>query len=376
MHDPVDNAECPGCGARSTLDPELEYLGARSCGACAGWFLDRDASYRLFVVELRHSSDEIAGLLALPGARKRRCPACDNETSAIVLHGEELDLCPTCGSSWLAPGMMARLTGGAHGVAQEARPAPAQRPPNPFGAPPSSRPANPFGPPPTSAPHPASPRATSAPHPASPPASSAPHPVTPQPVTPSEPVTPPPVEAAAPPVTAPATTLPAPVESGPSPRARRLLRVGKSAPRGALTTSAAAEAAPQGTAAPSASRGKMALVAGGLLAAVVMLGLGVFALSGGDEVEVQQASAQPEDATKKYAAYLRHYRFGGRNVDWWSERLTELSAGGAAPDEKTFRITKQRAEQHGLVVTEQPGRVDVTLSEPLVARLLERLEIE
>ena len=79
---------------------------------------------------------------------------------------------------------------------------------------------------------------------------------------------------------------------------------------------------------------------------------------------------------QKYAAYLRHYRFGGRNLDWWSARLSELSAGGAAPDEKLFTITKGRAERLGLVVIERPGRVEVTLSEPLTARLLERLEVK
>lgn len=102
--------------------------------------------------------------------------------------------------------------------------------------------------------------------------------------------------------------------------------------------------------------------------------LGFFALVHDADEEVVVA-VTPPSASEKYGSYLRHYRFGGRNLDWWSTRLTELSPGGSATDERMYALTKARAERLGLVVSEQAGRVEVTLSEALVTRLLERLEV-
>lgn len=151
------------------------------------------------------------------------------------------------------------------------------------------------------------------------------------------------------------------------------------AARAASVTSAASAIAdgarPKGAtsaALPARSRLPLILV-GGALIFVVSVGAGLAVFSGGQDDAVIEKKEL--DATAKYAAFLRHYRFGGRHLDWWSARLTELAPGGAAQDAKLFTLTKDRAQRLGLVLDEQPGRVDVQLSEPLAARLLERLEV-
>ncbi len=391
MHDLVDNAECPGCGARSTLDPEHVYPGARSCGACSGWFLERDAAYRFLVEELATSSDHIARLLAAPGARKRRCPACDKDMSAIVILGEEVDLCAGCGGAWLAPGGMMSLSRGRYGApsTRQSTPpgtltGPPSAPPSPFGLPTGERPASPFGPPAGTAPFAAAttemPRAITFPS-----ADAAP-------LGPAEMSRGPGAPAVAALAAAPSDELElarplqhpsaAVDDEVTEPRRRRakrpksaapVMKIGKSVPS-AGGAAARFEGASLGSVAAAARwRGKLPWLAGG--AAVVVVALVVaFAVAGEEEAPVSPAAEA--NSAQKYAAYLRHYRFGGRHLDWWSERLSALAPGGATPDAKTFLITKDRAQRLGLVVTEQPGRVQVTLSEPLSARLLDRLEVE
>lgn len=391
MHDLVDNAECPGCRARSSLDPEHSYPDARACGACRGWFLERDTAYRFLVEELGTSTNDIARMLAKPGARRRRCPACGKDMSAIVILGDDVDLCPGCGGAWLPPGAMQKLSRGRYG--KEAAPtgaltvpahrsalppegaarsqsgvatAPPSAPPSPFGLPTGERPASPFG----------RPRDTAA-------AATAEMPRA---------VTFPSFDGAPLDQRAGALDLARPsgrvdgsasveamggVAAGREPEraaARHpVVRVGKSASTATGASNGSFDGTALGTA--GVTRSKLAYLLGGaaLLAAAVIVVVVLAVTGGSDEEETPQA--QP-DATQKYAAYLRHYRFGGRNLDWWSARLTELSPGGAAADEKLFALTKDRAQRLGLVISEHPGRVEVKLSEPLTARLLDRLEVQ
>lgn len=399
MHDLVDNAECPGCGARSTLDFEHGYPSARSCGACRGWFLERDTAYRFLVEDLGTASADIARMLATPGARQLRCPACDKRMSAIVVSGNDVDLCPGCGAAWLPPGVMHRLSGGHHGVeGPRGTPTPSvdRRAAAPRSAPPAavaeaaasvslSSAPSPFGLPGNSAPFGAPRPATSSPLSdvsSSQGRSAAATSEMPRAVSfpssdgvvggygeielelarPTRGATDPRIMPSEPPRSA-----------GKRARARPPVKVGKEPAKRDVARTDSFEAAPLGTAG-STGHKKLILIAGGAALALTLVVIVLVISLGGPDEEV--AAEPQQQGAESYATYLRHYHFGGRDLDWWSARLTELSPGGAAADARTYLLTKDRAQRLGLVVTEHPGRVEVTLSAPLTARLLERLEVQ
>lgn len=284
----------------------------------------------------------------------------------VLLHRDDADICGSCRGTWLPPGAMERLSRGRYGRKPSSTSANTSVP-SPFGPPPVSSPTNPFGPPP------ASPRTPTTSPPASPPepVTTAPVPAStsspaPPSVTVPEPVPPPPETSALPEPSSAATS---------SFGMRPQLHVGKAAPR-SVPQQPLENAASRGT---GVDRGFSLKLLVGFSAVVLLAILAVVGtlLVGGDKEEQAEVvvTSSSTTSTEKYGAYLRHYRFGGRNLDWWSARLTELAPGGAAADAKAYALTKARAERLGLVVDEKPGRVDVSLSEPLVARLLERLEV-
>lgn len=94
------------------------------------------------------------------------------------------------------------------------------------------------------------------------------------------------------------------------------------------------------------------------------------------------ACRKPPDAPKgpidpaKYAGYLTRYPFGGHRVEWWEARLTDLQPGGAHADPALYNMTVERAQQNGLVVTNQNGRTLVMPNAQLATLIINRLGVK
>jgi hypothetical protein len=110
------------------------------------------------------------------------------------------------------------------------------------------------------------------------------------------------------------------------------------------------------------------------------LALGFAGCPKGDDVVigpdggVLEASKKAIDAAK-YAAYMTRYPFGGRTIEWWSVRLSELKSGPNA-DAAVYALTVQRAQANGLIVDDATSPVTVKPGPELTAKLLARMELE
>ena len=99
-------------------------------------------------------------------------------------------------------------------------------------------------------------------------------------------------------------------------------------------------------------------------------------LTGGEreQGDTPEAAKGPIDPSK-YAAYLVRYPFGGHRVEWWETRLEELAPGGAHADAALYQLTVERAQQNGLVVTNNNGRITVVPNPQLATTIIARLGV-
>jgi hypothetical protein len=381
-----DDAVCPACGGRGTLDPQSKAgPGARQCRTCSGWFLDRDAAYHFLVDELGVDGARIGQLLAAPGQRTRVCAACEDQTNAIVVRRCDVDLCGRCGAAFLLNEDMRVLSEGRLGGPPVPDPISGvhTKPPRPVSydepsLPPA--PLNPFGDPETSGPLPIPPGFKPPPPTRSSPGVPVFDPLASNETMPSMPRGG--TQSDVPTITEPHSEAPVSTDASASSSGLRRLRVGResSVSHGDLPAASSASSLPsasssQTPAVVAAESRKPVWIAAGL-AVVVLLGVGGWAAQQyllAEEREVDAPKEQDEES--RYAKYLRHYPFGGRTVAQWSEALNKVRPGGPAENRPLYSIAKQRAERMGLVVEEEAsGMVVVDLGKPLITRLLAKLE--
>lgn len=357
-----EGAACPGCG-NPTLSAEPTPPGAFSCQTCSGWFFDRDAAYHFLVEDVGLDGPAIGRMLSAPGARKRACAACGDETREIIAQGESVDLCGRCGAAFLDAPVLARLGGGRYGRAVP-RPITAvsaqppiedevreERPLLP------EAPLNPFGDPETSGPIPIPPGFTPPPPPTS--STTALSALAAQPRA---------AGASSPGASSPGLSSPAGLPA---------TAAGTSSSSAASTSdfSDARRSSGAVPAAPPTGARTVLLVAGAALVLLAVAGgvVGVVALSGedgGDEAAPEQS------ADERYARYLRHYPIGGQSVSVWAEHLTRFRPGGPEENAQLYALTKERASRAGLVVHEESAGVRVEMEPRLVKRMLKRLELQ
>jgi hypothetical protein len=75
-----------------------------------------------------------------------------------------------------------------------------------------------------------------------------------------------------------------------------------------------------------------------------------------------------------YASYLTRFPFGGRTLEWWQERLVELSPAGTHPDAALYALTVERAEKNGLVVEGKGSALTVRPDPKLTEIIMKRTE--
>lgn len=96
-------------------------------------------------------------------------------------------------------------------------------------------------------------------------------------------------------------------------------------------------------------------------------------------VVVASAVGCPKEAPKSYAPprdyslYLTRYPFGGQTLEWWQERVRDLSPGGKSADPTLLALTVDRARKNGLVVGDD-GVVKV--SPELTTHIIARMEAD
>ncbi|MBI1946850.1 MAG: zf-TFIIB domain-containing protein [Deltaproteobacteria bacterium] len=78
------------------------------CPRCHGRLLDTATSQRLFV-DILGIRAEVLLELARAGVPRGPCPSCDARIAEVRARGVLVDLCPSCGCSWLDGGELARL---------------------------------------------------------------------------------------------------------------------------------------------------------------------------------------------------------------------------------------------------------------------------
>jgi Zn-finger nucleic acid-binding protein len=400
-----ENALCPGCGTqRSLLYADKAGAGARQCIECGGWFLDRDAAYHFLVDELGVDGAGIGRLLAAPGARHRQCAACDGQTSAIVVRRGDVDLCGRCGAAFLLNEDMRELSNGrlggppipdpVSGVHAKPPPQPIsydevklpEAPTNPFGAPELSGPLplpEGFRPPTRPGARLASASGPMA-HDATSPTMSRRGTISDLPTV-SESYSdasisrPDRTRAASSDSARSASDL-APL-SGVDLSAPDLAAVSYPGGVPAASTSSSSMRAQDsagggaGQAAPRRRGLAIALASAGLLVLVGVGGGAWFVLGADEPADVEQPA---DDDGARYAKYLRHYPFGGRNVDEWAAALNLVRPGGPQENRPLYAVAKQRALRLGLVVDDarEGAPVVVDLGEPLVKQLLKKLEVK
>lgn len=97
---------CPRDQAQ--LRPGSGALAEDVCPRCHGRLLDTAATQRLFV-DILGVNAEMLLELARAGVPRFTCPGCSARIAEVRARGVLVDLCPSCGSSWLDGGELARL---------------------------------------------------------------------------------------------------------------------------------------------------------------------------------------------------------------------------------------------------------------------------
>lgn len=309
-------ASCPECRNQGMLSWQMSPRRQRVCNACAGTFLSKDEAYALLVRDGAWDTEVLGVRFASSTPTGVPCLDCGERLVQVDLELARPKLCPACVGAWLREGDEEHII----------RAGNARRPSD-----------TPVAPSPADRVSPSADVATARAPEASDGASKDPHPA--------------PSAAPKPPVSGAVT------DARPPPP-----------PRGAVGTAARTSQRPRG----------MRAVA--LVAAVLLLGgIGWWALQGAQPVTPkarETPAAMPDtDETASYQTYFNHYRFGGRTVDWWTERLNTLRPSGPGADPRLFDLTKKRARAAGLDIREEDGTLTAVLSPTTTQILLRRLEV-
>lgn len=183
---------------------------------------------------------------------------------------------------------------------------------------------------------------------------------------------------APPPMPSPSAAPAAAMSVAASPQAAHGADVGKTTPTLAELAARGKRPGAQGTAAPRRALPRLAIAAA-IVGVIVVAALAALAFMGGGDTREAEAAgaAQPAPASAdKYKGYFNHYAFGGRTVEWWTDRLNALRPGGPGADPRVYALTVERAERAGLEVSQEGDIVVVTLSAETTALLLKRLGVE
>ena len=113
---------CPRC--RDETLTSGAPLDGSSCGVCGGVLLPSTGGERLLQEELQLSRAQLLEIADVFGGRRCSCPYCSARMRPLVLRGIDLELCFTCGATWLDRGELERLSGNRYRVATPQRQAP------------------------------------------------------------------------------------------------------------------------------------------------------------------------------------------------------------------------------------------------------------